>query len=169
MSEIVNKVAKSPLITFNLEDFYPEGERHQIDIKDWLFQGIVLKEKDFRAALKSYDWSVYQDSYVALQCSTDAIVPSWAYLLITTYLIDVAKRVVFGNLELLNSILYEEQIQKLDVSAYQDKPLIIKGCSNKPVPENAYLMALQKLQPVAKSIMFGEACSAVPLYKKKNR
>ncbi|WP_127844606.1 DUF2480 family protein [Psychroflexus aestuariivivens] len=169
MSEIVNKIAKSPLITFNLEDFYPSGERKQIDIKDWLFQGIVLKEKDFRADLKSHDWSNYKGCYVALYCSTDAIVPSWAYLLITTYLNDVANRVVYGDLELLNSILYEEQIQNLDVSIYQDKPLIIKGCSNKPVPENAYLMALQKLQPVAKSIMFGEACSAVPLYKRKNR
>lgn len=166
MADIVNKVAQSSLKTFNLEDYYPTGERKIIDIKDWLYEGIILREKDFRAALKNHDWSQYKDAFVALHCSTDAIVPGWAYLLITSYLHKVAKKVVFGNLEFLNSMLYQEVLNDLDFSEYQDKPIIIKGCSNKPVPENAYLLALHKLQPLAKSIMYGEACSAVPLYKR---
>lgn len=169
MTEIVNKVALSSLKTFNLEDYYPAGERKQIDIKDWLFEGIILKEKDFRTTLKNQDWSQYQDAYVALHCSSDAIIPGWAYLLITSYLNEFSKKVVFGNLEFLNSLLYQEVLQNVDFSQYEDKPVIIKGCSNKPVPENAYLLALQKLQPVAKSIMYGEACSAVPLYKKPKK
>lgn len=169
MTEIVNKVALSSLKTFNLEDYYPAGERKQIDIKDWLFEGIILKEKDFRTTLKNQDWSQYQDAYVALHCPSDAIIPGWAYLLITSYLNEFSKKVVFGNLEFLNSLLYQEALQNVDFSQYDDKPVIIKGCSNKPVPENAYLLALQKLQPVAKSIMYGEACSAVPLYKKPKK
>jgi hypothetical protein len=169
MAEIVNKVAQSALKTFNLEDYYPEGDRQIIDIKDWLFEGFILKEKDFRAALKEHDWSRYKDAYVALQCSSDAIVPGWAYLLITSYLQGVSKKVVFGDFEVLNAMLFQDALQNVDVSDYQDKPVIIKGCSHKPVPENAYLLALQMLQPVAKSIMYGEACSAVPLYKRSKK
>ena len=169
MAEIVNKVAKSPLKTFNLEDYFPEGRRLQIDIKSWLYEGFILKEKDFREALKNHDWSQYQDAYVALYCSSDAIVPGWAYLLITSYLQGISRQTVYGSLELLNALLYQDALSKVDFSEYQDKPIIIKGCSNKPVPENAYLMALQKLQPFAKSIMYGEACSAVPLYKKPKK
>jgi hypothetical protein len=169
MADIVNKVAKSPLITFNLEDYYPKGKRVQIDIKEWLFQGIILKEKDFRLELKAHGWEQYQDTYVSLYCSTDAIIPSWAYLLVTTYLEGIAQKVVFGSLEILNSLLYQEALSKIDLTDYQDKPIIIKGCSDKPVPENAYLLALQMLQPVAKLIMYGEACSAVPLYKKPKK
>ncbi|NEV92615.1 DUF2480 family protein [Psychroflexus sp. YR1-1] len=169
MVEIVNKVALSSLKTFNLEEYYPDGERKFIDIKDWLFEGIILKEKDFRETLKNHDWSQYQDAYVALHCSSDAIVPGWAYLLITSYLQGFSKKVAFGDLEFLNSLLYQEALQDVDFTEYQDKPVIIKGCSNKPVPENAYLLALQKLQPLAKSIMYGEACSAVPLYKRPKK
>jgi hypothetical protein len=169
MADIVNKVAKSPLITFNLEDYYPKGRRVQIDIKDWLFQGIILKEKDFRLELKAHDWKQYEGAYVSLHCSTDSIIPSWAYLLVTTYLEDIAQKVVFGSLEVLNSLLYQEALSKIDLTDYKDKPIIIKGCSDKPVPENAYLLALQMLQPVAKLIMYGEACSAVPLYKKPKK
>ncbi|MBZ9651601.1 DUF2480 family protein [Psychroflexus montanilacus] len=169
MAEIVNKVAQSSLKTFNLEEYYPDGNRQMIDIKDWLFEGIILKEKDFRETLKHHDWSQYKDTYVALHCSSEAIVPGWAYLLITSYLQGISRKVVYGDYELLNSILFEEVLSDLDVSEYQDKPVIIKGCSHKPVPENAYLMALQKLQPVAKSIMYGEACSAVPLYKRPKK
>lgn len=169
MAEIVNKVALSSLKTFNLEDYYPDGDRKIIDIKDWLFEGIILKEKDFRETLKNHDWSQYQDAYVALHCSSEAIVPGWAYLLITSYLNPFSRKVVYGDLEFLNSLLYQEVLQNIDLSDYQDKPVIIKGCSNKPVPENAYLLALQKLQSVAKSIMYGEACSAVPLYKKPKK
>ena len=170
MAEIVNKVAQSALKTFNLEEYYPEGDRHLIDIKDWLFEGIILKEKEFRASLKEHDWSQYKDAYIALHCSSYAIVPGWAYLLITSYLQPVAKKIVYGDLEFLNAMLYQEVLNKVDFSDYKDKPVIIKGCSHKPVPENAYLLALQKLQPLARSIMYGEACSAVPLYKRpKNK
>lgn len=169
MAEIINKVANSPLKTFNLEDYYPEGKRLQIDIKQWLYEGFILKEKEFRSQLKDHDWTQYKGVYIALHCSTDAIVPGWAYLLITSYLQGISKTTVYGSLELLNALLYQDALSAVDFSDYQDKPVIIKGCSNKPVPENAYLMALQRLQPYAKSIMYGEACSAVPLYKKPKK
>ncbi|MFY7671879.1 DUF2480 family protein [Tenacibaculum sp. MEBiC06402] len=165
--EIINRVANSKLVTVDLEDFYPSGQRIVFDISDWLFEGLLLKEKDFREQVKNYDWSQYKDAYVALTCSTDAIIPSWAYLLLTTQLNPFAKKVVIGNLELLETIVFTEIISELDVSSFQDKPVIIKGCSSKPIPETAYTLLISKVQPVAKSIMFGEACSTVPLYKKK--
>lgn len=164
--EIVNRVANSKLMTFDLEDFYPEGERVLFDIKDWLLEGLVLREKDFRESAKSHDWSQYQDSFVALTCSTDAIIPGWAYMLLATYLTPIANKVVVGDLETLETILYTEIIQDLDVSEFKDLPVIIKGCSKRPVPKNAYLQVIKKLQPVAKSIMYGEACSSVPLFKR---
>ena len=165
-AEIVNRVANSKLVTFDLEDYYPKGERVLFDIRDWLLEGFVLREKPFREAAKAHDWSAYKDKFVALHCSTDAIVPGWAFMLLTTYLTPHAKKVVVGDLDLLNSILYSEVIRDLDVSEYQGKPVIIKGCSKKPVPQNAYIRIIEKLQPVAKSLMYGEACSSVPLFKK---
>lgn len=165
--EIVNRVAKSPLINIDLEDFYPEGKRILFDIKDWLFEGIILKEKDFRDHVKDHDWSQYQDSYVALTCSEDAIIPSWAYLLLSTELAPYATKVVVGNLELLETAIYQEVIQGLDISEYKDKPIIIKGCANKPIPPSAFSFLIERIQPVAKNIMYGEACSTVPLYKAK--
>ncbi len=167
--EIVNRVAKSPLITLNLEDFYQDGPRFEVDLKDWLVEGFILREKEFRKALIEFDWSRYKNAYVALHCSSDAIVPTWAYMLMSTHLQPLAKKVVFGNLETLESILYAEVLSQLDISAYLDKPIIVKGCSYKPVPQNAYLLLQQRLQPVAKSIMYGEACSAVPLFKQKKK
>ena len=167
MEEIVNRVANSKLKTFNLEDLYPAGRREVIDIAQWLTEGFMLREKDFRESLKNYDWSVYQNAYVALHCSTDAIVPAWAYMLVTTYLQPVAKKVVVGTLIDLETVLYTEKIQELDVVEFTDEYVIIKGCSNKPVPQNAYILLTQKLQKVVKSLMFGEACSSVPLYKSK--
>ena len=167
MEEIVNRVANSKLKTFNLEDLYPAGKREQIDISQWLTEGFILRENDFRDSLKNHDWSAYGDAYVALHCSTDAIVPAWAYMLVTTYLQPVAKKVVVGNLTDLETVLYTEKIGALDVSVYQDEYVIVKGCSNKPVPQNAYILLTQKLQSVVKSLMFGEACSSVPLYKSK--
>lgn len=164
--EIINRVANSSLTTVDLEDFYPKGNRVLFDIKDWLFQELILKEKDFREHVKNHDWSQYQDTYVALNCTADAIIPSWAYLLITTQLSPVAKKVVVGNLELLETTIFQDVIAQMDVSLYNDKPIIIKGCSNKPIPDSAYTLLISKLQPVAKTIMFGEACSTVPLYKK---
>lgn len=166
MDEIVNKVANSLLEVFDLEDYYPIGIRTQLDISQWLLDGFLLKEKDFREALKNHDWSQFQNHFVAIHCSSDAIIPAWSSILVTVYLSPFAKKVVFGNLIDLETSLYQEILSTLDYSKYQDKPVILKGCSKKPVPESAYIMAIQKLQPVAKSIMYGEACSAVPLYKK---
>lgn len=167
--EIINRVANSKLVNVDLEDYYPSGRRVQFDIKDWLLEGFVLREKNFRESVKTHNWADYQGAYVALTCSSDAIIPGWAYMLIATELVPYAKKVVVGDLDTLESILYDEIIEDLDVSQYQDKPVIVKGCTNKPVPQNAYLALISKLQPVARSIMYGEACSSVPLFKQKRR
>jgi len=145
MDEIVNKVANSVLEVFDLEDYYPIGIRTQIDISQWLFEGFLLKEKDFREALKNHDWSQYQNHYVAIHCKTDAIIPAWASILVTTYAASFAKKVVLGTINDLNTVLYQEILNQLDYSKYQDKPLILKGCSKKPVPESAYIFAVQHL------------------------
>lgn len=166
MEEIINKVANSSLEVFDLEDYYPNGVRLQIDISQWLFEGFLLKEKDFREALKNHDWSQYQNHLVAIHCSTDAILPAWASILVATYISPFAKKVVLGTINDLETVLYQEILSKIDYTQYQDKPIILKGCSKKPVPESAYIIAIQELQKVAKSIMYGEACSAVPLFKK---
>jgi hypothetical protein len=166
MEEIVNKVASSTLVVFDLEDYYPKGIRTQIDLSQWLIDGFLLKEKDFRESLKNHDWSQYQDHLVAIHCSTDAIVPAWASILVAIQVAPFAKKVVSGNLEDLDSSSYQEILAALDYSIYKDKPIIIKGCSKKPVPESAYILAASYLQPFARSIMYGEACSAVPLFKK---
>ena len=165
--EIVNRVAQSKLVTFDLEDYYPKGARIVLDIKDWLYEGIILREKEFRTHLENHDWSQYQGSFVAITCSTDAIVPGWAYMLLTTKLQPFANKVVQGTLQDLETILYQSIIDNLDISSFKDKSVIIKGCSNKPVPPNAYLGLTERLQTVAKSIMYGEACSSVPLFKRK--
>jgi len=165
--EIVNRVANSKLMTIDLEDLYPKGERVLFDISKWLLEGIVLREKDFRKEAEEHDWSQYSNCYVALYCSTDAIVPGWAYLLLSLHLAPYASKVVVGSLENIETVIFSEIIDKLDVSEYQDKPVIIKGCTHKPIPENAYVLLAQKLHPVARSIMYGEACSSVPLYKRK--
>ncbi len=166
MEEIINKVANSSLEVFDLEDYYPNGVRLQIDISQWLFEGFLLKEKDFREALKNHDWSQYQNHLIAIHCSTDAILPAWASILVATYVSPFAKKVVLGTINDLETVLYQEILSKIDYTQYQDKPIILKGCSKKPVPESAYIIAIQELQKVAKSIMYGEACSAVPLFKK---
>tara|TARA_R110000868_G_scaffold58234_1_gene180021 strand:+ start:661 stop:1167 length:507 start_codon:yes stop_codon:yes gene_type:complete len=165
--EIVNKVAQSKLITFNLEDYYPKGDRMVLDIKDWLFDGFILKEKEFRAFVEEHDWSQYEGAYVAMHCSTDAIVPGWAYILLSVKLSGIAKKIIQGSLVDLETSIYQSIIEHLDISEYQDKLIIIKGCSKKPVPANAYLFLAERLKPVARSIMYGEACSSVPLYKRK--
>lgn len=165
--EIINRVANSKLKVIDLEDFYPIGRRVLFDIKDWLLEGLVLRENDFRTYVKEHDWSQYNDCYVALHCSTDAIVPDWAYILISLELEEFSKLTVIGSLEHLESLLFSKIISELDISTYQDMPVIIKGCSNKPVPANALVLLSQKLRPIAKSIMFGEACSSVPLFKRK--
>ena len=164
--EIINRVANSKLITFDLGDLYRPGNRQLVDISQWLDQGFILRESEFRKSIKAHDWSQYNNAFVALHCSTDAIVPAWAYMLVTTHMQGIAKKVITGDLALLETILYTEIIQGIDVTPYENLPVIVKGCSNKPVPENAYLLLIEKLQPVARSLMFGEACSSVPLYKK---
>jgi len=165
--EIKNRVAESKLITFDLEDYYLEGQRLVLDIKDWLFEGFILKEKEFRKHISEHNWEQYQNSFVALTCSTDAIIPGWANMLIATKLQPYAKKVLVGNLEQLETSLYQSEIENIDITPFQNKPVIIKGCSNKPVPPNAYLWITTKIQSVAKSVMYGEACSSVPLFKKK--
>ncbi|MBE7647187.1 DUF2480 family protein [Tenacibaculum finnmarkense] len=166
-AQIINKVANSQLITIDLEDFYPKGNRIVFDIKDWLYEELILREKDFREQVKNHNWSQYQGDYIALSCSVEAIIPSWAYLLLTTKLTEFAQKVVVGNLELLETVLFNDIITNLNITEYQDKRLIIKGCSSKPIPQSAYTLLVSKIQPICKSIMFGEACSTVPLFKKK--
>ncbi len=168
MDEIINKVANSTLEVFDLEDYYVDGIRSQIDISQWLEGGFLLKEKDFRESLKNYNFSQYNNHHVAINCSTDAILPAWATILVSVYASPFAKKIVLGNLIDLETQLYQEILSKIDYSIYLNKAIILKGCSKKPVPQSAYIMAIQYLQPLAKSIMYGEACSAVPLYKRKN-
>ncbi len=167
MDEIVNRIATSSLAVFDLEDYYQVGPRMSVDISQWLDEGFLLREKEFRARLKDHDWIQYSNAFVAIHCSTDAILPAWATILVTMHLAPVAKKVVSGKIDEIDSILYAETLKSLDYSEFEGKPVIIKGCSRKPVPENAYVLAAQYLQPVAKSIMYGEACSAVPLFKRK--
>ncbi len=166
-TKIKNRVAVSKLVTFNLEDYYLEGERVVLDIKDWLFEGLILREKEFRTKLSEHNWQQYKDTFVALTCSTEAIIPGWAYMLLSSKLQGYAKEIVVGDLEQLETTLYQKTLHDLDVSDFQNKLIIIKGCTNKPVPPNAYLWATTKIQAVAKSVMYGEACSAVPLFKRK--
>lgn len=167
-NEIINRVANSQLKVIDLEDFYPSEKRVVIDIKQWLFNELILKETDFRNSLKNHSWTQYKNTYVALTCSCDAIVPSWAYMLIATYLTDYAKKVIVGTLNELETAIFYDIITDFAIEEYKNKPVIIKGCSNKQIPETAYIQLIEKLQPVTKSILFGEACSSVPLYKKKN-
>lgn len=164
--EIRNKVAESALITFNLEDLYQVGERKTFDLKDFLFEGLILKEKDYRQALKDFDWSAYQDAFVNIECTADAIVPQWAFMLAATYLQPVSKRVVMGTSETLETVLYQEALANLDLEQFRDERVIVKGCSKYPVPTSAYVEFVAKLTPIAKSVMYGEACSTVPLFKK---
>ena len=165
MEGIINKVANSALDVFDLEDYYPKGIRTQIDISQWLLEGFILREKDFREQLKNHDWSQYQDQFVAIHCSAEAIVPAWASILVAIQLAPFTKKIINGTIEDLEASLYEELLTKIDYSVYKNKPVIIKGCSKKPVPMRAYVLAAHYLQPLARSIMYGEACSAVPLYK----
>ena len=136
-------------------------------IKNWLYHELILKENDFREHLKNHDWSQYQNKYVALTCSVDAIIPSWAFMLISTYISPFSKKVIVGNITNLETAIFQDIINSIAIEEYIEKPIIIKGCSIKPIPETAYLQLIEKLQPFAKSIMFGEACSTVPLFKQK--
>jgi hypothetical protein len=166
MEELINRVAQSALVTLNLEELIHPGERVVYDIKDNLFMGLILKEKDFRAFIKDNDWSVYTGKNVAIINSADAIVPTWAYMLLATKLQAHANRYVFGNLEALEQVLFQEALAKINPEDYRDAKVVVKGCGNIPVPTFAYVEVMKILLPVVSSIMYGEPCSTVPLYKK---
>ena len=163
---VVNKVAESGLVSIDLETYYPRGETVIFDLKDHLFMGLILKEKDFREALKNRDWEKYRDKYVAVTCSADAIIPVWAYMLVVAYLQPVAKDVVLGDEKELHRTLFLRNIGQIKTEDFVDKRIVIKGCGELPVGEFAYAEITKLLRPVVKSIMYGEPCSTVPVYKK---
>lgn len=165
---IVNKVAASGLVTFNLEDYFHKGERLVYDIKDNLFHGLILKEQDFRAFIKSHDWTQYTGKNIAITCSADAIVPTWAYMLLANKMKPYANEVVFGGLETLETVLYTKALSKIDVTEFAGERVVIKGCADLEVPVSAYVEITAMLTPVAKSIMYGEPCSTVPIFKRKD-
>ncbi len=168
MEEIfVNKVAESGLISFDLEEYYPKGSIKVFDLKEYLFMGLILKEKDFRAALQTTDWTIFQDADVAITCSADAIIPMWAYMLVASYLQPIAREVVFGDEQKLISSLLLKNLEAVNGEDYTDKRVVVKGCGDLSVPEAAYVAITNKLRPYVKSIMYGEPCSTVPIYKKK--
>ena len=168
MSETIpNKVANSVLVNFDLEAYIPNGSRTFIDISQWLEQGFLLREKPFREALITHDWKEYSRHYIALGCSTGAILPAWASLLVTSYLQPVAKTIVLGSLVELERQIFREMITELDLTSFKGKPIMIKGCSDATIPQDAYILLVQRLQSVAKSLFYGEACSSVPLWKVK--
>lgn len=163
--EIKNKIAESGLVNFDLSQLLPKGKRIGIDLKDFLFQELILKEKDFREKVASINEADYADSYIYIYNSADAIVPLWAYFLITAKLTDSAKKIVFGNREDLEVLLMHNAIQTYDFSEMTNKRVLVKGCSDKSIPENAYIELVEQLKPLVKSLMFGEACSNVPIFK----
>ena len=164
----VNKVAASGLVTLNLEDYYPAGERLVYDIKENLFHGLMLREKDFREFIKTHDWAQYAGKNVAVICSADAIVPTWAYMLLSNRMKPYANEVVFGNLEVLEAVLFTKALSKIDINAYANERVVIKGCGDIAVPTAAYVELTNLLTPVVKSIMYGEPCSTVPVFKRKD-
>lgn len=166
-NELINKVSESALVTINLEDYYPKEEVAVFDLKDYLFMGLILKEKDFREALKNLDLLPYTGKAVAVTCTADAVIPMWAYMLVASVLQPVAKEVVFGNDEETKKQILLTNINAIPVNEFADKRIVIKGCGDLPIGEAAYLQATKILRPVAKSIMYGEPCSTVPIFKKK--
>ena len=168
MEEVfVNKVAESGIITLDLEVFYPKEETVVFDMKHYLFMGLILKEKDFRENMKSLDVEIYKGKNVALTCSADAVIPVWAYMLVVGYLQPVAKEIIFGDADFLHKTLFLKNISKINIADYEDKRVVIKGCGELPITEAAYVAITGLLRPVAKSIMYGEPCSTVPIFKKK--
>ena len=164
---IVNKVAESALTTIDLEEYYPKGDTAVFDLKDHLFMGLILKEKDFRAALQTYDWEQFRDKNVAITCSADAIIPMWANMLVASNLQPVAKEVVYGEEKNLLPALLLRNLATIKGEDYADKRVVVKGCGDVAIPEAAYVEITRKLRPFVKSIMYGEPCSTVPIYKRK--
>jgi hypothetical protein len=166
--EIVNKVAESGLVTIDLEKYLPQkGSIVVFDLKDFLFMGMIIKEKDFREELKQQDWEKYRDKNVAIVCTADAIIPVWAYMLVTTYLQPVAKETIVGDEKEIYKTVFLKNIASIHEAEFTDKRIVLKGCGETPIDDFAYAEATRKLLPVAKSIMYGEPCSTVPVYKKK--
>jgi hypothetical protein len=165
-AEFVNKVSESGIITLDLEDFYPKDETAVFDMKDYLFMELILKEKDFRETMKNLDLTQYKDKNIALTCSADAVIPVWAYMLVASYLQPVAKEIVFGDADFLHKTLFLKNIEKIKAEDYRDQRVVIKGCGELPISETAYVAITNQLRPVVKSIMYGEPCSTVPVYKK---
>lgn len=167
MEEIINKVAGSGLKTLDLEEYYDASGRADFDLAQTLFQGLVLREKDFRAFVKDFDWNIYADKNVAVFCSADAIVPVWAFMLVATKLSGIAKHFILGDRQELEKELFRKALAAIDPQDFLAAKVVIKGCSKLPVPTSAYLEITKILAPVASSIMYGEPCSTVPVYKKK--
>jgi len=165
---IVNKVANSGLVTLNLEEYFHNGERVVYDIKDNLFHGLILKEQDFRAFIKAHDWQQYQGKNIAITCSADAIVPTWAYMLLANKMKPYANEIVFGTLETLETVLFAKALAKIDLNTFANERVVIKGCADIDVPVSAYVEITALLTPIAKSIMYGEPCSTVPIFKRKD-
>jgi len=165
---IINKVAQSGLVTLDPASFYPEGERVIYDIKDNLYMGLILREKDFREFVKGHDWAQYTGKNVGVTCTADAIVPAWAYMLLANRLAPFAREVVFGNEDVLETVLFEKELAKANFEQYRDQRIVLKGCGDIDVPTSAYVELTKRLTPVAKSLMFGEPCSTVPIYKRKD-
>lgn len=166
MSEIVNRIANSPIVTFKLEEHVPQGDRILMDVKDRLFQGMILRERDFRNWIKEHDWSQYEGQHVAITCSVDALVQTWAYMILQSKLQPHAATVVFGGLEELEKQLWMNELDKVDWSQFADRPVVVKGCSDIEVPTGVYVEATRRLMPHAKKISYGEPCSTVPVWKK---
>ncbi len=166
--ELINKVAQSSIQSFDLEEYFPAKEILPFDLKDYLFKGLILREKDFREALSIMDWQTYAGKNVAVFCSTDAIIPNWAYMLVAVNVQPYANAVYFGEPDDVIKRIYSETLAKIDVEQFRDKRVVIKGCSDKPIPVDAYLEISKLLRPVAKSIMYGEPCSTVPIFKRKD-
>src|SRR5688572_7315651 len=164
---LINKVAESGLITIDPASYYPQEATALFDLKDFLFMGLILKEKDFREQLKNYDWEPFRDKYTAVYCSADAIIPVWAYMLIASYLEPIAKDIIMGDEKDLHRQLFLKNLSAINLEELTDKKIVIKGCGDTPIGDFVYLELTKLLRPVAKSIMYGEACSTVPVYKKK--
>jgi len=165
--EIINRVSNSSLITFDLEEYYQTGERALIDVKEQLYEGLILKEKNFREFIKRHDWSFYQNKFVTITCTADAVIPTWAYMLVAIALKPYAKMIEFGTLENLEEKLFQKALSIVNWDQFRNAKVVVKGCSKVNVPSSAYVLAVAELQPIVSSLMFGEACSTVPLYKKK--
>jgi hypothetical protein len=165
--EIINRVSTSTLVTLDLEEFYTPGKRVLLDIKDQLFQGLILREKEFRSYVKQTDWSQFRDAHVAIVCSADAIVPTWAFMLLTIAVEPFAASICYGSLEQLETMLFAKRLNAVDWQKFAGAKVVVKGCSKVDVPVGVYVEATSRLRPVAASIMFGEPCSTVPLYKSK--